>query len=391
MPLAFRPTLCRAFVLLLALACAAPVFAQPETILDDPEVKRLGQEGLDLVYGMRFDEARLRFDTIELRHPEHPIGPFLHALEAWWQILVDFEDESRDAAFFDAMKEVERRADRMLRRDENDFDAQFFKAAALGFRGRHRSNRGAWFRASRDGYEALDYVFAVAEYDELNADFGFGKGVYDYFAWAVPRKYPVAKPFMGLFPRGDRGRGLAALERTAAEGTFIRTEAAYFLFQIHSVYEPDYDASLRLIAGLHERHPGNPLFHALLGRTHARWGRWDEGRATFEGVLERYRAGRAGYGPGIAEPAFYFLARERMVRGAYTEALAYLGQLDVLTARHDDATYYRAMGRLRKGMCLDALGHRSAAQAQYRAVLAMDEVSRSHDRAERYLKRPYGG
>jgi tetratricopeptide (TPR) repeat protein len=362
----------------------------PATILDDPEVQRLGEEGLNLVYDMRFDEARARFDALERRYPEHPLPPFLKALEAWWLILVDFRSEEHDDDFFDAMKEVERRADRLLRGDDEHFDANFFKAAALGFRGRLRSNRGQWFRASRDGYASLDHVFFVGDYAEHDADFGFGEGVYDYFAWAVPRRYPVVKPFMGLFPRGDRDRGLEALERTAAEGTFIRTEAAYFLHQVYTIYEPDYDAALRIITELRERHPANPLFHVLEGRTYARWGRWDEAREAFEGVLQRYRARAPGYSDGIAEQAFYFLGRERMARRDYQQALSYLGQLAVLVERFDDDSFFKTMGRLRQGMSHDALGQRQAAVGHYRTVLTLEDYSRAHDRAERYLNRPFG-
>ena len=59
------------------------------------------------------------------------------------------------------MDEVISRADRMLDRDPRNVDAMFFKGAALGFRGRLKSNRGEWFKAAMDGKKAMDYVLAV--------------------------------------------------------------------------------------------------------------------------------------------------------------------------------------------------------------------------------------
>jgi hypothetical protein len=49
------------------------------------------------------------------------------------------------------------------------------------------------------------------------------------------------------------------------------------------------------------------------------------------------------------------------------------------------------MGRLRQGMTYDALGQRAVARQRYQEVLRMKEWASSHDRAERYLNRPYRG
>ena len=92
--------------------------------------------------------------TIEQRYPGHPVGPFLRALEPWWQIQVDPDDDSHDEAFFDAMDEVIERCDRRLRADKDDLDGMFFKAGALAFRGRLNTDRKNWLRAARDGQKA---------------------------------------------------------------------------------------------------------------------------------------------------------------------------------------------------------------------------------------------
>jgi hypothetical protein len=71
-------------------------------------------------------------------------------------------------------------------------------------------------------------------------------------------------------------------------------------------------------------------------------------------------------------------------------ALAYIEQLERLTATRPHVTEYKALGRLRKGMALDAMGKRQDAVRCYRDVLAMkggDDDVRS--RAKGYLKKPY--
>ena len=379
----------------LAFLFAGPAAAQSpraadESVLENVVVQHQVKKGIEYLYDMEFERARRMFELIDESHPRHPIGPFLLALNTWWEILIDLSDTSHDAEFFAAMEEVIRRSDRLLERDKNNLDAWFFKGAALGFRGRLRSNRGDWFQSAKDGLRAMDYVLGVAKRDPDNADFAFGKGIYDYYAAAIPAKYPYVKPAMIFFPNGNRERGIRELERTVRKGRFIQTEAAYFLLQIYYLFEDDFQKSVYYADWLRKRHPNNSFFHTFEGRVYAKWGQWSTVREIFADVLSRYKSRRTGYNAAAAEQALYFLARSDMAGGDYDGALAYLDQLQSLAARDHDRSYFEVLGRLRQGMSHDALGHRQAAVAAYRQVLAMKDWSGSHDRARRYLERPFG-
>ena len=361
------------------------------SVLDDPDVQREAQRGLDLLYNMQFEEAERIFQQIDRQHPKHPIGPFLLALNTWWEILIDLSDTSHDDEFFDEMKEVLKRSDRLLKRDRSNFDAAFFKGAALGFRGRLRSNRGDWFKAAMDGKNAMKYVLRVAEKDPKNDDYVFGKGIYDYYADVIPDRHPFVKPVMVFFPNGDRERGLRLLKRTAEEGRFIQTEAAYFLAQIYYIYERDLVKTSEYVDWLRREHPNNSFFHTLEGRVLARRGQWEEAREVFGEVIARYRKKQTGYNAAAAEQALYYTARADMVYGDYQPALRHLRQLDVLAARTNKETYFKVLGRLRQGMAYDALGQRDLAVAKYREVLSMKDWSGAHDRAKQYVERPFQG
>ena len=272
----FRSLLPWFLAALLLLSAAASAQAQTAgsgatanaSILDDPFVRSQGKQGLDLLYDMKFAEAEQRFQQIDRRFPDHPIGPFLMALNTWWKILLDFSDTSHDEDFYAAMEKVIDRSDRLLKQDKQNFDAMFFKGAALGFRGRLRSNRREWFKAATDGKRAMDYVLDVAKKDPTNHDYLFGKGIYDYYAAVIPARYPFIKPVTTFLPKGDRARGLRQLERSAAEGYYIQTEAAYFLLQIYYLFEKNYVKSVQYVSWLRERHPAEgcrnerrPLYH----------------------------------------------------------------------------------------------------------------------------------
>lgn len=369
--------------------------APPETttaytsILDDPRVRRLGKEGLDHLYNMEREEAEVAFDAIEAMYPDHPVGPFLRGLNIWWDIMVDLPAETHDRAFFREMDSAVRRANRMLKRNRKDFDAMFFKGAALGFSGRLKSNRGMWFKASLDGKNALDYVMAIAEKADENADYGFGKAIYDYFSVVIPQQYPIVRPFMLFMPSGDKERGLRNLQRTVDEGYFIRTEAAYFLLQIYYTYEKDFNKSGEYVQWLRREHPKNSFFHLYEGRVYFRWGRWADAQRVFEDVLAAYDSHQPGYSRTIGEQALYYLGRTHMVYRRYNEALVHLRRLETLTEPAGESSVFRVLALLRLGMTYDALGERDLAVQYYNRVLELDDWAGAHDRARRHLEVPY--
>ena len=385
-------------ILLFALPAVSPLVAvaqaerviSTESVLDDPYVRDAAKKGLDELYNLRFEQALEHFQSIDRRYPKHPIGPFLESLSTWWKILLDLSDQSHDREFYVAMDEVIKRCNKALKKNPQDVDALFFKGAALGFRGRLRSNRGDWFKSATDGKKAMDYVLAVPELVPDNSDYVFGKGIYDYFAAVVPEEYPYVKPVMSFFPSGDRDRGLSLIQQTAAEGYFIKTEAVYFLLQIYFLFEKDYNKCVEYATWLTSQYPGNAYFKAIEGRVYAHWGRWTQSREVFESVLESYRAGENGYTSSAAEQALYYLGRERMVRRDYNAASAYFSELATITDRVRDDTYFKVLGVLRQAMVDDARGYRERAVKGYKKVLKMKDWSGAHERAERYLEQAYG-
>ena len=153
----------------------------------------------------------------------------------------------------------------------------------------------------------------------------------------------------------------------------------------------DYQGCLKYVGWLREQYPRNSFFHALEGRVYAKWNEREDASRVFGEVLDAYMEGRPGYNDPLAEQALYYLARLRMLVRDYDGALTYLVQLEALSARASEDTYFKVMGRLRQGMSYDALGKRALATTRYREVLKMKSHARSHDRAETYLKKPYRG
>jgi len=387
----------RSVLLILArtLGAALPAAAQPRddpsTILDDRAFEMPARRGLGLLYNAQFAEAEAAFDTLAARYPDHPAAAFLRALVPWWRILLDLSDTSHDEAFYRAMDDVVRRADRRLRRDPHDLDARFFKGAALAFRARLRANRRDYVRAAFDAKGALDYVVDVSRRDRANADFQFRKGVYDYYAAVLREEHPRLRPLLTFFARGDRERGRHLLEFTFQRGTYLQAEAAYQIALLEYVHERDYGEALRYVNWLRYYYPRNPFFRLLEGRLHASFGDFDASDRVFRSVLSQYDAGAEAYTLAAAEQALYYLARGAMSRRDHEAALAFLGRLEEVGAARREPSAFLVLGRLRQGMALDARGEREAALQRYREVLDLPDRSGAHDRARAYIEAPYRG
>lgn len=374
---------------LLAAAVALPAAAEPKSVLDDPRFVADAARGLSALYDMSFAAAHDTFAQVSARHSGHPVGPFLESLLPWWALQLEPDDSSQDETFLAAMDEVLKRCDRRLAADRDDRDGLFFRAGAYAFRGKLHADRRRFLRASRDGVQALRALRHLAELEPDNDDLYFGIGLFDYLADVAPRKHKILRPFAVFFPKGDRERGLAELERAMSRGRFVPTEVAYTLLQLQFLFEDDMTASRKHVAWLRSRHPDNSLFHLYEGRIAERLGKLNDANRVFHEILHRHAAGQSGYTDAVAERALYLLARVEMRWRRFDVALAQIDRLDRLTGKRGFHTEYRVLARLRRGMVLDALGRREEAKSCYRQVLRMESESNTHERAREYLKKPY--
>jgi len=398
---------CPYFVFLLLLLPISGAFAQESgdkrvraweneiegSILSDDWLLTHADEALGHLYNMRFQSADSLFGIIADRYPEHPIGPFLKSLTIWWQILptLTVRDTSMDAAFLQQMSMVIELSSDLEDDERYAFDAIFFKTAAHGFRGRLLSDREEWLAAAQDGKQALDHIFEIAEADTSNADLLFGVGAYDYFAEAVPERYPLVAPLMFFFPDGDKERGIHRLERAARDGRFVAAEAAYFLTMIHTVFEPNFRQALDKVSYLRARYPGNAMFHVMLGRVQFRWGQRRAAGITFSKVVSDYNRGAPGYIKPLVSQAHYYLGRNALRLDSIDVALNHFRAAQEMESGYSHDSFYRVMTTLYSGIALQAQARSDEAIHAFRRVLDMPEYSSSHERARNQLEILNGG
>ena len=349
-------------------------------------------EGLVLVYKIQFDSAKVKFDSYVKSNPKDPAGYFFLALIEWWKINIDRDNEQNDDIFLDKVKKTIEVADEILDKNENDFSANFYKGGALGYRGLLRSMRESWLKAAEDGKEALNLLQHSLDIKPDNKDVLFGIGVYNYFAEFIPDRYPLIKPLMVIFPKGDKIKGLYQIKETAKDSKYAKYEARYILSYLYLNFEKNFLELENYSKDLHSLFPENPVFEKYLYTSYVGQGRFNESLEGYKAILMKSDSNFTGYrNKTLVREANYYCAISLYRLGKLLEAGDYLKKSEELTeiVDKDEATAYGAFTYLMFGMYYDLKGEKSKSFYYYDKVIAMNNFESSKSEAENYKKNPF--
>jgi hypothetical protein len=266
-------------------------------------------ETVNALYNFEFEKAERGFLVMQYQYPEHPLPYFLMGLSTWWKIAPDIENKKLDDLFLNQMEVVIDKAKKLLDDDPGNKEAAFFLAGAYGFQGRLLSERKSWTKATFAGKNALKYLNLSRGEDELNPELLLGDALFNYFSVWIPENYPILKPVVAFFPKGDKELGLRQLEDVAQNAFYARVEAQYFLFRLYASEEKQPYKALAITDYLHSKFPNNPYFHRSYARHLYTVGRMTESKEQSEEILERIEAKWTGYEANSGRYAAFYLAQ----------------------------------------------------------------------------------
>lgn len=281
-------------------------------LLADIDVQLECTQALNDLYNFRFDAAEAKFRQLMSQYGWHPLPYFLMGLSDWWKILPNTQNTSYDNSFLAWMDTTITVAERLYKEYPSyKAEAAFFLAAAYGFKGRLYSDeeRKNWRKAAAVGKSALNYLEESRGNHHLSPELVFGDALYNYFSVWVPENYPVLKPILWFFPKGDKELGLRQLKEVSYNAFYTRTEAMVWLMRILNSYENDQLQALQISEYLHESYPNNPYFHRYYARMLYSVGRYFEAEPVCKEILRRIDAGMTGYEATSGRYAAFFLGQ----------------------------------------------------------------------------------
>lgn len=348
--------------------------------------------GVDYIYNVKYDKAENCFREVQKLYPEHPVGYFLDAMVDWWKITLHKDDNRFDKSYLKKIDKVIEVCDALLEKKSQDINALFFKAGAIGFRGRFYAQNESWLNAAKDGAEGYDLLIECLKIAPGNHDIMLGTGIYNYFAATLPEKYPIIKPLVTFLPRGDRSLGILQLNAAAKNARYAAVEAKVVLLQIYYSFENDLYRAEELIAELTNKYPDNPYFHRYLGRIQVRRGYTAEFEKTWREILNNCITKKYGYERYTAREAMYYVGLALYERGDYENALKYFYKCDEGSRVLDKSSGhsgFMVLSNLYAAKILDIQGKRKYAIKQYEKVMKLKEFDNSHYQAKMFLEKPF--
>lgn len=347
--------------------------------------------GTGYIYNVEFNKAEECFSQVMRMYPEHPVGYFLDAMVEWWKITLDRGTNRYDAIFERKISKVESMCDALLKENPSDLNALFFKAGAIGFRGRFYAQKEEWIKAARDGSTAYNLMVECYKIAPQNHDIMLGTGIYNYFAVAVPEKYPLLKPLLAFLPRGDKLLGIHQLRAAARNARYANIEAKTVLLQVYYSFERDNDFAHAMAQELFEAYPNNPYFHRYYGRVLVRKGLTNEFEEVWRKILLNCMDKKFGYDNLTAREAMYYVGLGLMRKGRYDQALRYFLKSDEGNVILDkESSGFQVNSNLYIGNIYDMIGKRDLALNYYRKVLSLNDYEGSHNKARNYINKGYG-
>ena len=299
------------------------IFAPSRYLLLDRGLQFRITKAINSMYNFDFPTAEHDFAVLALQYPDHPLPEFLVALGYWWRIEVDVANKKYDATFVKYLDRAIAKAEVMFDEDETNKEAAFFLAAGYGFQARLYSERKSWTKAAWAGHNALKYMDLSRGEEEFNPELLLGDALFNYFSEWIPENYPLLKPIMALFPKGNKELGLKQLEQVASNAFYTRVEAQYFLFRLYASEEKEPFKALQISEYLHTKFPNNPYFHRSYARHLYTVGRWTESVEESKEILERIDAKQTGYESNSGRYAAFYIAQFNERMGNREEAKKY--------------------------------------------------------------------
>lgn len=287
--------------------------ADTTSFMQNEAIQIEATEAMNNLYNSKFEIAELKFKELIQRYPDHPLPYYLVGLSNWWRMMPYPEDDpviKQYEPFFDTYMELSiKKAEEIYTKNESDIEATFFLCAAHGLIARYYAENGQEMRSLNNTRKAFSYFKKLNENNDLSPEFLFGSALFNYYAAWFRTEYPVLKPVLALFPKGDKALGIKQLKRVYSNAFWTRTEAQYFLMRIYYNEEDDEQTAFEYAEYLAKTYPDNAYFQRIYARVCYTLGKWEDCKKVSESIMYKININMPGYEAISGRYASFFLGR----------------------------------------------------------------------------------
>jgi hypothetical protein len=277
-------------------------------LLTDTDIQTELEGAVQNLYNFKFDKAEKQFRSLRRRYPHHPMPYFLLGLSTWWKIIpTNLQTKQYDKIFYAYMDTAVINGEKLYEADHKNYEACFFLAASYGFAAHLHGERRDMAKAVVGGKRALEYLNKSQEANGLSPEFLFGQALVNYYAVWIGDTYPLLKPVLFFFPRGNRELGVQQLKTVAETGFYTGLEARYFLMKILMNEENKPAESLPVSRYLATNFPDNAYFQRFYALSCFNTRNFRECERVSREILDKLNRGMPGYEAISGRYATYYL------------------------------------------------------------------------------------
>lgn len=300
-------------------------------------------DAVDDMYNFKFHRAEVEFAWLKYQHPEHPLPYFLYGISTWWQMMPNLDAETPlGDEFLAYMDTAIVKSKALLKKDENNVEAAFFLAGSYGFKGRYHSEKRNWGKAASAGKQALKNLEKTKGNESFSPEILFGDALFNYYSIWIRENYPMLRPILFFFPKGDKQLGIEQMEKVSRNAFYTRVEAIYFLMRIKAFEEKKTFDALRLAEYIYRQYPDNPYFHRFYARMLYTTGQYPKAQEVSKEILLRIENGQEGYEEVSGRYASFYLGHIARRNKDWTEARPYFEKVISFTEEvaDEESGYY---------------------------------------------------
>ncbi|WP_161890256.1 tetratricopeptide repeat protein [Pontibacter russatus] len=359
-------------------------------LLLDKDIQYELEGAVDNMYNFKYARAEKQFMSMRRRYPNHPLPYFLMGLSQWWKIVpTNIQTLKYDDLFFAYMDTTIQKAEAMYDRDEKNFEASFFLAAAYGFTARLHSERSNWRKATVASKNALDFMEKAKAGNGLSPEFLFGEALFNYYSIWIHENYPMLRPVLMFFPDGDKRLGLKQLAYVANTGFYTGTESKFFLMKIYANEEKHMEQALQLSQDLALKYPDNAYFQRFYARLLFVQGYFTKAEQVSLDILSKLDQQMPGYEAVSGRYASYILAyiNQHKYRNFDKAAQYYKSSIMFAEMTNERDSGYFINSYLNLARIAKQQKDTAAARHYYNVVLQISEKkSDTYKEAKEYMK-----
>lgn len=219
--------------------------------------------GIEYIYNQQFNQSQEVIAKLENTLQGSAIPDLMKALQIYWMYNPIYLNEKRLQQFEEFLESSYQRSYEVLESDPGNPEAIFLAMASQGLLAESYAESGRSFKAVGAAKRAYNYIKLGSEkLDELT-EFYLSTGLYNYYREYYPETYPIYRPFMSFFMKGDKQLGINQLEKAAKEASIAHVIAKYYLCYIYMRYEYLPEKALQQARNLHQTYPNNLPFAAI--------------------------------------------------------------------------------------------------------------------------------